>query len=342
MGLVDSGKMIDSEATPRAGAARISGGHGVLAGLVGLLLALAGGALSAEAGPARSGAASGSGPRDGSGAAGGGPVRLAVPAYWSAGTSAGAADFDRLIADAPTVDTVIVNGWDSGPAVPFDPALAAAIARLHAAGITVLGYVDTGYLGRTGVATSRVAAGSTAIADWRTQADADAAAWQEHYSGYGLSGIFFDQTLSACGVDHKYVDTYGEITAGVWRRQPDAVVAINPGTAVEECYTVVTDIIVVVEESMAAYRAWTPPEWVSAHPTTMFWHLVHAAPTPEVMREAVALARARHAGYVYVTDAVTDGAGGPWHALPAHEYWAEEVAIAQATRSECEWQRYPR
>ncbi|HEU5107588.1 MAG TPA: spherulation-specific family 4 protein [Micromonosporaceae bacterium] len=272
----------------------------------------------------------------------GGAVALGVPAYWSAGDPAGAADFDRLVAAAATVDRVIVNGRASGPADPYDAALAAAIRRLADAGVTVLGYVDTGYLGRTGATTTRVAAGSTAVADWVAQADADAAAWQRLYGRAGLGGIFFDQTLPACGEGDEFLRAYADIADGVWTRGEDAVVAINPGMAVEECYTTVSDVIVVAENTLTAYRDWTPPPWVHEHPRASFWHLVHGADTPERMREAVALAQARNAGSVYVTDGVIDGTGGPWNALPAAPYWSAQVVAVRSTRVWCGRRAYPR
>jgi hypothetical protein len=265
-----------------------------------------------------------------------GSVRLGVPAYWSAAEPGGAAAFDRLVAAAATVDTVVVNGPASGPADPLDQALAAAIRRLTSAGITVLGYVDTGYLGRTGAVTTRVSPGSTAVADWRAQAIVDAGVWQRLYGPYGLAGIFFDQTLSACGEADEYLDAYGAITAEVWRRG-DALVAINPGTAVQECYTDVADVIVIAEDTFAAYRAWSPPDWVHRHPRTTFWHLVHGVPTAEEMRETVTLAQNRNAGHLFVTDAVIDGTGGPWNRLPADAYWSAQVAAVRATRIRCPW-----
>ena len=305
------------------------------------LVAFAGAAVTAGGLPAQAAAGAASG---GSGASGGtagnwygsgGAVRLGVPAYWSAGDPAGAAAFDRLVAAAATVDRVIVNGPASGPADPFDPVLAAAIRRLAAAGITVLGYVDTGYLGRTGAATTRVEAGSTDLAHWLAQADADAATWQRLYGSAGLRGIFFDQTVPDCGEGDGFLRAYGQLADGVWGRGRGAVVAINPGVAVEECYTEVADVIVVAENTFTAYRDWTPPAWVYQHPRSAFWHLVHGAQTPELMREAVTLAQRRNAGSVYVTDAVIDGTGGPWNALPAAPYWSAEVDAARATRLRC-------
>jgi hypothetical protein len=74
--------------------------------------------------------------------------RLAVPAYWTP-DAAGVARFDALVDAAPRVGMVVVNGPNSSAPTPFDPTVAAQIHRLYRAGITVLGYVDTGYLGRS-------------------------------------------------------------------------------------------------------------------------------------------------------------------------------------------------
>ena len=268
-------------------------------------------------------------------AGGYGSQRLGVPAYWDASTPQGAAEFDRLVAAASTVDMVIVNGSASGPADPFSPALASSISRLRRKGITVLGYVDTGYLGHTGATTTRVRPGSTAVTDWQAQAATDVRAWYDLYGRHGLGGIFLDQTVPTCGDADEHVDAYGTITGRIWRRDSDALVAINPGMSVEECYTEVADVIVLAENTFSAYRDWTPPAWVYRHPASSFWHLVHATPTTAQMREAVELAWQRNAGYVYVTDAVVDPVGGPWNALPPPDYWSAQLAAVRANRGRC-------
>ena len=252
----------------------------------------------------------------------GGRQRIGVPAYW-APDAAGVARFDALVDAAPRVGMVVVNGPDSRAPTPFDPAVAAQIRKLYHAGITVLGYVDTGYLGRTGMVTTRVNPGSTAVADWRAQANLDAADWFALYGRYGLDGIFFDQTLSGCGVDDADVDAYHAIADTLRERVPDAFVALNPGTGADECYAEVADALVVFENTYATYLAWTPPEWVTRHPTRQFWHLVHGAASVVEMRAALALSRQRHAGFVYVTDDVIDETGSPWNTLAS--YWREEV-----------------
>jgi hypothetical protein len=259
--------------------------------------------------------------------------RIAVPAYWEPGSDGGAT-LQRLAAAAPQVAIAIVNGPQDGPPVPFDPATAEAIRTLRAAGIRVLGYVDTGYLGRTGLTTTRVNPGSTEIADWRDQARLDAQTWSTHYGRFGLGGVFLDQALSTCGTaagDTSYVRVYWQLANAVRDIRPRAFVAVNPGTDTEECYARVADTIVIFENTYLEYLRWTPPSWVHRYRAGKFWHLVHAAPTQLEMRTAMALSRQRGAGYVYVTDDTIDSTGSPWDTLPPQEYWANE--LRQVSRS---------
>jgi hypothetical protein len=253
--------------------------------------------------------------------------RIAVPAYWAPG-SEGGATLERLAAAAPQVAIAIVNGPQGGPPVPFDPATAETIRTLHAAGIRVLGYVDTGYLGRTGLTTTRVNPGSTEIADWREQARLDARTWSSQYGLFGLGGVFLDQALSTCGTaagDTSYVRVYRQLADAVRDIHRQAFVAVNPGTDTEECYARVADTIVIFENTYLEYLRWTPPSWVRRYPASKFWHLVHAAPTQVEMRTAMALSRQRGAGYVYVTDDTIDPTGSPWDTLPPQRYWADEL-----------------
>lgn len=248
--------------------------------------------------------------------------KAGIPAYWTPDIPAGVAAFDRLAEGTPTVDIAIVNGPQDGPPRPYHQATATAIEKMRAEGVTVLGYVDTGYLGRTGMTTS---SGSTGIADWQAQAGQDIAAWYDLYGEYGLAGIFFDQALPTCGADNSFVRVYGSLADIVWDDHDEGFVAINPGTDTEECYTRVSDAIVIFENTYAVYRDWTPPAWVGRHPAGQFWHLVHTTPTREEMRVAVALSKQRKAGYVYVTDDTIDATSSPWDRLPT--YWAEELRL---------------
>jgi hypothetical protein len=253
---------------------------------------------------------------------------IGLPAYWSPETPPGMAAFEEVSYATPTVDLVVVNGPLSAAPEPFSAATARAIRTLHDEGATVLGYVDTGYLGRTGMTTTRVRPGSTAIVDWREQIRADAATWYRLYGRYGLSGVFLDQTTSGC----EYVAAYGGLGLEVRRRNPGAVIAINPGMSVGECYAGVADVIVIFENTLAEYRAWTPPDWVGRHPERLFWHLIHGVTEVAEMRAVIALSRQRRAGFVYVTSHAITTTASPWNALPAPPYWQAQLQAVAGPR----------
>jgi hypothetical protein len=270
-----------------------------------------------------------------SGSAGAGVqgLRLGVPAYWSPATAWGADDFRRLADAAGTVDIVIINGPASAAPVPFDPQTARTIRTLRRAGVTVLGYVDSGYLGRTGMTTTRVRPGSTDVADWVSQVRADVADWYELYGWYGLGGVFVDQTLSTCGDDQAYVNAYREALYDVRRGNRGAMVVINPGVAPDECYVHISDAIITFENTYEVYRGWSQPSWASRYPADQFWHLVYDAPTLEAMHDAVHLARQRHAGLVYVTDHPWSSMRSQWDSLPT--YWNKELCLVAQETATC-------
>src|SRR5262245_28370658 len=79
-------------------------------------------------------------------AGGSGGRRLAVPAYVAPGE-----DWARLRDAGGAVGIAVANAAN-GPG-QYDAGYATAIAAARRAGISVLGYVDTGYFGTTGLAT---------------------------------------------------------------------------------------------------------------------------------------------------------------------------------------------
>ncbi|MEV0583832.1 spherulation-specific family 4 protein [Nonomuraea sp. NPDC050310] len=266
-----------------------------------LLAVLAALALLAPAAPARAAA----------------PHQLAgVPAYWA--PDAHPEEFVRLAQNVPAVELVVVNGSASRAESPFDPAWASAVSTLHDAGINVLAYVDTGYLGTTGHLTRT---GSTAAADWIAQAKADIDEWYQLYGPAGLDGVFLDQTVASCDQADAYAELSDHLSAG----HPRDMVVINPGVGVGQCYEPIADVIVSFENTWAAYQAHVPLAWETAHPDPRkFWHLVHDAPDAAAMAAAVARSKANNAGYVYVTDDTLHAGGFPWDSFPA--YWHAELA----------------
>jgi hypothetical protein len=85
------------------------------------------------------------------------------------------------------------------------------------------------------------------------------------------------------------------------KQHTDATVVDNPGGAVEQCYTSAADTLVTFEGTYASYVNWSPPAWESSASPSQLWHLVYDTPDENSMKNAIALSKARNAGYVYVT-----------------------------------------
>jgi hypothetical protein len=138
------------------------------------------------------------------------------------------------------------------------------------------------------------------------------------YGDDGLGGIFFDEVQNVCGPGGLYADTYRAIdddTKRLHRVDGEHVpfTVINPGIDTESCYADIGDVILTIEETYEAYVAWTPPAWHRTVDPRRLWHLVHTTPTEADMVHAMALAKERNAGYVYVTP---DVLANPWDTLP--------------------------
>jgi hypothetical protein len=257
--------------------------------------------------------------------------RIGVPAYW-APDSAGLALFTELADAAPGVDAVIVNGPDSAAPNPYSWPTASAIRRLHDAGVKALGYVASGYLGRTGRTTSRTGVVSSDRLSWQQQVLGDVEDWYRLYGWAGLDGVFLDETLAGCGTDDEDVDAYRELTDQIRQAHRNAYLVMNPGTDVDECYLPLADSFVTFENTFAVYQEWTPPTWVYDYPASKFWHIVYDTPTDADMREAVALFKHRNATRLYVTDDAANQQTPLWYSLPTRDYWRDELRQISCTR----------
>jgi len=190
----------------------------------------------------------------------------------------------------------------SGPGGSVDPNYVAAVAAAQAAGRKVLGYVDTSY---------------ASIAAATVDGNVDT-----YYGWYHVDGIFLDQ-VSTGSADLAY---YQARAAHVRTHSP-SYVALNPGIPpTDHGYLSVGDTTVVFEGSYATFQTWTSPAWLDTFPAPRKAHLVYAAPDAVAMQDAIALSRARGAGFAYVTD---DVLANPWDALPS--YFAAELSEMAAT-----------
>jgi hypothetical protein len=132
------------------------------------------------------------------------------------------------------------------------------------------------------------------------------------YSFYpNISGICLDEGSTDCAT----LPYYQQLIAYTKSKAPNAVTVLNWGTQGPECFlnapANTPDIIINFENTYSAYTSWGgPAAWTAAYPAHRFWHLVHSTTSSTAaFGNALALARARHAGWVYVTE---DVMSNPW------------------------------
>ncbi len=259
---------------------------------------------------------------------------LAVPAYMD--PTAEADGWSQLSgAESGTVGIVVAN-VDNGPDSAAVPAWASEIDQMHTSGSKVLGYVDTGYLGSDvtghpdGIPTR---AGQSGIDSWIPQIEADVNAWYRFY-GSDIDGIFFDEGTNTCGPSShsdRYAAEYEFLTKYVKELHPGAMTALNPGTAVPQCYESSADVLVTFEGSYGDYTgtpdpptdAYQPLSWSPVDPNKI-WNIVYGTATESEMANVIALSKSRNAGYVYVTDGVP---ANPYDTIPS-AYWSQEQALS--------------
>lgn len=232
--------------------------------------------------------------------------RLAVPAYFRPGP-----DWRRLAAADPMVGIAVVN-VDSGPGtqqiVEYGPALSA----VRDAGVQVLGYLDTAHASRP-------------IAD--VLADVE-----RYRTWYGTTGYLLDQAHVACS---SLDDYYGPLRDAIRRIDPNALIALNPGVPVPECFMDVADVLIDFEGSSAAYLSCTSALWRAAYEPSRFWHIVHGAP-PDALRAILDAAALRNTGWMFITDQPIDG--GPagsylYDRLPDERTWQRlSQGLSRSTR----------
>lgn len=201
---------------------------------------------------------------------------LLVPYYEH--PAARPAEWEALLAAAPRLYGLVLNPA-SGPGEAPDPAFAAVAGRLCAAGVRVLGYVDTDY-------------GRRPLADVLRD-------MSRHRSWYDTDGTFLDQAAAT------------EAGAAYYRRLAAAgrgTLVLNHGTAPHPAYARLADVLVTFEGTWAAYRRKASPPWTGTGVGVC--HLVHGVPAGV---DPAALVRERGAD-LYC--AVPGGGDHPWGTPP--------------------------
>jgi hypothetical protein len=247
----------------------------------------------------------------------------AVPAYFH--PEHDAAEWARLAASGPAL--VVANVAD-GPGLVREKSWAIVLHDMRAAGSQVVGYVDTGYLGLTGLGTWL---GSTLIDDWLGQILHDVNTWYRLY-GDALTGIFFDQVAES-GDGASIAPVFRRLRDHVHQLDSTAVTVLNAGAALPESFADLADVLVTFEGPCDAYLTTTgddcfePLAW-SPEPSQAIWHIVHHVPDAARAAEVVALSKSRGAALVYVTDG---GGLNPYSSLPSPHISAVTASLTSAS-----------
>ena len=224
------------------------------------------------------------------------PVSVLAPAfqYPTSGTLWAA------LTAAPVAYVVANIGSPGGPGPGGDGNYTTAINAAAAAGVTVLGYVDTNY---AAVSTGTVA---TQVAAWSSE--------------YGVTSIFLDRTSAASG-DLAY---YTTVTSAIRAANPGQKIVFNHGVIPNQGYAALADVLIVFENTYAAWSSFSAPGWFASYPRTRFSVTVHTTSTQAQMAQVLAQAQAAGVGNVFVTDNAAT-----YDTVPG--YWAAEVAQSQAS-----------
>jgi hypothetical protein len=209
--------------------------------------------------------------------------RLLVPLYAYPATDPEA--WATVAANAGSVLGLVLNP-SSGPGAEAEPEFVAAAAALRAAGVPLLGYVDTDY-------------------GWRSHREivTDIERYQDWYR---VDGVFLDQVGSA----PELLPHYRRLAVASRSLEAPQVV-FNPGVHPHPGYAEAADLLITFEGTWAEHQRLRAPAWTAAFPARRFGHLVHGTPAA-LCAEVPAAARQRHADISYATP----GTGpNPWAVL---------------------------
>jgi hypothetical protein len=222
---------------------------------------------------------------------------LMIPMYIYPANAYTNTDYNNLIALArtyPRVPCMVILNNSNGPGEAQDLNFTVAIRRMHAAGITVLGYVDTAY---------------TAVTDDTVRAQVDT--WLAFYPD--VDGVFWDQGTNDTNSTH--LAYYRSITDFAHTRGLHPVV-LNTGTVIpEDYYAGCADIVVVHENSTYPTEADLKGDFAggaSDYPRTRRGVLVYDKAT---LDPAAVTMMSKYVRWVYVTN---DAAVNPWDSLTTY------------------------
>ena len=253
-------------------------------------------------------------------------MALLVPAYFYPG--AGGSDWERLTAAARSgVAVIAIMNPASGPGSAANADYIRATAALRVAGGRVLGYLPSGYLGRSVNLSS-----SCRPSKGRSYTPADIVACAARYQTWlEIDGIFVDEMgpPSSGAPGGQVIAFYAQVYDGLKAVNRNWTIFGNPGTAAPEGLlrhgqAGGADVLVTFENRAELYAATKPVAYARRQPPDRFASiLIEAAPEFD-FGGTLQLAAERNSGYLYVTDRARPN---PYDRLPTG--WDRQVAAVR-------------
>lgn len=225
------------------------------------------------------------------------PVTLLVPAYQYPTVDG---FWPGLEANSPPVKYLVANP-SSGPGASPNSDYVTAINAAQAAGITVLGYINT-------------ADGTVPVSTAVTQAG-------QWASFYGVTSLFYDNAATS----PAFLPYYSQLCT-VAHATSGAIAVLNHGAIPDPGYASIGDVLLVYESPQSAWSAFTPPAWFALYPASKFAVLVYDIPDQGTMTTIMGQVQSFGVGQAYLTD---ETGANPYDTLPA--WWAAEVSLSLAT-----------
>jgi hypothetical protein len=205
----------------------------------------------------------------------------------------------------PDVNVVLTLNPSSGPGSSRIQAFADASAKLHAAGVKVIGYVPDGYADSKSPGSRTMAYMKDAI--------------YKHRAWYGTDGIFLDEMSNRPGNEGRYAG----LTSYAKSLGMELVVG-NPGTLVPQSYIGTVDVLNIQEGPGYPQPGWESSPLIAGNAKENFSIMRYDVDylDAQFVKDAV-----EHVGMIYVTDG--DDSNARWFGVPP--YFEDLVAAVSPT-----------
>ncbi len=212
--------------------------------------------------------------------------RIVFPAHgYNEYDAAGVAQVSAMAPTVGIVDADIANG----PGTAYNSYFGAAIAAWQAAGLCVIGQVETGH-----------------GADSLSSVEAQISEW---ISWYNVDGAWLDEGST----DPAETSYYQTLQTYIHAAITNGIDLCNPGSWPPQSMIAACDITVTSEQTYSAFVAQTAPSWAASQNPATMGMLTYCTPyDPAALAKALKLAVTNHQGWLYVTDLC----GGVYSALP--------------------------